>query len=60
MNGLEHAHLVLRILCLDCASLVVGNVRLLIEVGGIFHVGHGLDIPGRDIVLFIVRVVHLG
>jgi hypothetical protein len=43
---------VLRVLCLDCIRLVIGDLRLFVKVVGMFHLGDGflgLDLWGAAI-----------
>jgi hypothetical protein len=43
---------VLRVLCLDCIRLVIGDVRFFVKVVGMFHLGEaplGLDLWGAAI-----------
>jgi hypothetical protein len=42
-NGLQHPHLVLRVLCLDCIRLVICDFGFLVKVVGMVHRG---DAPG--------------
>ena len=49
-NGLQHGHVVLRVLCLDCIRLVIGDVRFLVKVVGMIRFGGGpLNILGGAI-----------
>jgi hypothetical protein len=62
-NGLHHSHVVLRVLCLDCIRLVIGDFRFLIEIVGMFDwgdVSSGLDLCGVAIDFRIDRVTHVG
>jgi len=51
-NGVQHAHVVLRVLCLDRIGLVIGDVGFLVQVVGMFLLGEsllGLDLWGTAI-----------
>lgn len=62
-HSLQHAHPVLRVLCLHCVRLVVGDFRLLVKVVGMLLLGDGrlaLDLGGVAIGFSIFNVTHVG
>jgi len=36
-NGVQHPHVVLGVLCLNCIRLVIGDARFFVKVVGMFH-----------------------
>jgi len=45
-NGLQHPHVVLSVLCLDCIRLVSGHAHFFVKVVDMFRNPLGLDLWG--------------